>query len=146
METKICTGCQKEKQVDQFNWKRKSDGIRHVRCSDCTKKSVSSHYSRNKVIYKQRARAFAKIQKTQNRNNLFLYLSDKKCVDCGENDPVVLQLDHVRDLKKDNVSYMVQRCYSWATIEKEIQKCEIRCANCHCRKTAKQFGWSKLKK
>ena len=34
--------------------------------------------------------------------------------------------------------------YEWSSIEEEIAKCEVRCANCHRQRTALQFGWPKL--
>ena len=43
--------------------------------------------------------------------------------------------------KRDAISNMVNRGYSWKSILIEIDKCDIRCANCHRRRTAKQFGW-----
>jgi hypothetical protein len=29
-------------------------------------------------------------------------------------------------------------------VKNEIEKCDVRCANCHRRKTAKDFNWYKL--
>jgi len=52
------------------------------------------------------------------------------CVDCGEQNPIVLDFDHIRD-KKYNVSRMIHDGFSWKAIMKEIQKCEVVCANCH---------------
>ena len=62
------------------------------------------------------------------------------CADCGEKDPVVLEFDHVRDKEKD-VSLLLAGGYSLERILKEIDKCVIRCANCHRRKTAKDQNW-----
>jgi len=31
--------------------------------------------------------------------------------------------------------------FGWGTILKEINKCVVRCANCHLRKTAQEEGW-----
>lgn len=52
------------------------------------------------------------------------------CKDCGESNPIVLDFDHIRD-KKYNVSRMIHDGFSWKAISKEIQKCEVVCANCH---------------
>lgn len=60
-------------------------------------------------------------------------------MDCGERDPVVLQSDHLRD-KRENVAYMVRAGFRWETIVEEIAKCEVRCANCHTTKTARDLG------
>lgn len=61
---------------------------------------------------------------------------------CGETDPVVLDFDHLRD-KKENISWLVCHGAKLEIITEEIAKCEVRCANCHRRKTAKQFDWYK---
>ena len=52
------------------------------------------------------------------------------CTDCGENNPIVLDFDHIKD-KKYNVSRMIHDGFSWRAIKKEIDKCEVVCANCH---------------
>jgi hypothetical protein len=51
------------------------------------------------------------------------------CVDCGVNNHIVLDFDHLHD-KKYNISRMIHDGFSWAAIKKEIAKCEV-CANCH---------------
>ncbi|MBD2564531.1 HNH endonuclease [Nostoc linckia FACHB-391] len=63
------------------------------------------------------------------------------CVDCGEADPIVLEFDHIQQ-KKYGISRMVYAGMGVDSISKEIEKCEVRCANCHRRATAKRSGWS----
>lgn len=59
------------------------------------------------------------------------------CADCGyDKHPEALQFDHISDDKKDNVSDLIRSDYAWSTILTEINKCEIRCANCHAVMTA----------
>ena len=67
-------------------------------------------------------------------------MSKKQCIDCGESDPIVLELDHVHGEKYRNVGDMMSG-YGWKRILAEISKCEVRCANCHRRKTARDFKW-----
>jgi hypothetical protein len=47
---------------------------------------------------------------------------------------------HVRLAKVFN-SQLVNSGYGIDVIKKEIAKCEVRCSNCHKRKTAREQGW-----
>ena len=71
------------------------------------------------------------------------YLLSNPCIDCGEADPVVLEFDH-RDNKTANVSDGMRRGWSLKRIMEEVAKCDVRCANCHRRATAKSFGSYRL--
>ena len=73
---------------------------------------------------------------------VWTYFKSHPCADCGEKDPVVLQFDH-RDAqdKKFNISTMLSKEKTWEFLLEEINKCNVRCANCHIRKTAKQLNW-----
>jgi len=75
------------------------------------------------------------------RNMLFLnaLLRSVRCQDCGEADPVVLDFDHV-GAKRGGVGQLAWREHSIASLEREIAQCEIRCANCHRRRTSEQQG------
>ena len=77
----------------------------------------------------------------RNAQHVWDYLLAHPCVDCGETDPIVLEFDHVRGEKVFALSNMVQRQFSLAKLDAEIAKCEVRCANCHKRKTAREQGW-----
>ncbi len=65
------------------------------------------------------------------------------CVDCGEKDVLVLEFDHIqRETKTADISTMLLRGVSTNTLVKEMLKCEVRCANCHRRKTQlENSGW-----
>ena len=58
---------------------------------------------------------------------------------------MVLEFDHVdRAAKHFTMGFLATRGYAWATVLAELAKCEVRCANCHRRRTAVQFDWPKL--
>lgn len=69
--------------------------------------------------------------KLRNRNIVVNYLKKHPCVDCGNTDIRVLQFDHVIGKKIDSVSVGVKDSWSVEKLLKEINKCEVRCANCH---------------
>lgn len=57
------------------------------------------------------------------------------CIDCGYNKHgVALQFDHLGN-KRGNVSNLIRSDYGWDAIFAEIEKCVVRCANCHAIKT-----------
>lgn len=76
------------------------------------------------------------VQRQRIREFLTGYLAQHPCVDCGETDPVVLEFDHVRGTKVAEVSSFVRNLASMKRILAEIAKCDVRCANCHRRRTA----------
>ena len=67
------------------------------------------------------------------------FLREHPCVDCGESDPVVLEFDHLGD-KKFGIADGI-RNRNWQDVLDEIAKCEVVCANCHRRRTAKRGGF-----
>lgn len=93
-------------------------------------------YKNREDLYKAQKRHRIKVRK-----NLLDFLSKKECLDCGENDPRVLDFDHIDSaIKFKSVSEMLSGHYSWQSVLAEINKCKIRCANCHRRKTYVQFN------
>lgn len=72
------------------------------------------------------------------------YLYKHPCVDCGEIDVRCLEFDHRdRTTKLAAVSQMIARQFSWEKIMAEIDKCDVRCSNCHRKRTALQFNTRK---
>src|SRR5205085_9607325 len=109
-------------------------------CLVCGRAHAKAHYSKNIQYYVKKARARRDGLIGDINEKLFEYLETHPCVDCSETDPVVLEFDHVRGEKSYNVSAMGWLALSWNSLLKEIEKCEVRCANCHRRKTAERLG------
>lgn len=80
----------------------------------------------------------------RNAEYVMAALERSGCVDCGERDLVVLDFDHL-DGKVAAVSQLARNECSIARLEAEIAKCVIRCANCHRRRTAEQFGYYRFR-
>jgi 5-methylcytosine-specific restriction endonuclease McrA len=108
-------------------------------CRSCQNIYVRAHYQANRASYIQKAR-IRNLEQTR-INNAFLveYLSCHPCVDSDEGDIVVLEFDHLRD-KVADVSVLAREGHALEKVKREIDKCEVVCANCHRRRTARQFG------
>jgi hypothetical protein len=94
---------------------------------------------------RHRAQSRAALRERKRRARAFIteYLRTHLCVDCGEGDLVVLDFDHLGH-KLELVSALVHQGAPRARIEAEVARCEVRCANCHRRVTARRAGWSRL--
>lgn len=137
--TKTCSRCGETKPVSEFN--RKTPGRLQTYCRSCNSAYLKRHYAENLAYYVAKAARFKKQQKTASRTKLLQYFATHPCVDCGETDPIVLQFDHVRGSKVAEVARLLNDGRAWRWIETEIKKCDVRCANCHIRRTAKEWGW-----
>jgi hypothetical protein len=137
---KECTKCKLDKSLDDFAWKNKSKGVKNTWCRVCIKKY--DRLRQESKAYLDRKYSLAKARQTIAKYYILNILEKSCCTDCGNENPVVLQFDHRNpDNKSYNVSQMLD--FSTETIQKEIDKCDIRCANCHAIRTAKQFGYWK---
>ena len=141
---KTCCRCKISKPLEDFNYKNKSQNIRQKACKSCTRLAIREHYQKNKKYYLEKSQKRNREQRKINRNYIYNYLLQHPCIDCGESDPVVLEFDH-KSKKLENISVFLGKNYPLNTIKKEIQKCEVRCANCHRRKTAIKYQWYKNK-
>jgi hypothetical protein len=136
---KACTKCKKLKPLSEFNWKRKKENIKQSACRECQNKTQHDYYCKSKEYYIKKAKDRLKIKTIEWRKFLLIYFETHPCVDCGETDPVVLTFDHVRGTKLGNVT-AIYYMYAWQTILDEIDKCEIRCFNCHVKRHAHLNG------
>lgn len=144
---KRCSYCSKVKLITDF-WKNSTREDKHQSlCREC-QKYIAKKYYKNKNHKKKHAKTVKtlKISKIKFLKNVLKdYLVRHPCVDCGERDPNVLEFDHVSKEKKNKtISAMVLSGIAWEKILREIEKCVVRCANCHRKRTFKQFGWKRV--
>jgi hypothetical protein len=134
-----CGKCQKTKPLTEFAWRRKSKGQFDNYCRPCRAIYKREHYRNNKQRYI--ANAASRRRRILDERTRFLvdFLKDHPCVDCGENDVIVLEFDHLID-KSFAVAYGIRNC-NWESVLVEIAKCDVVCANCHRRRTAQRRGY-----
>ena len=142
---KTCTVCKKEKQISEFNKnKGRKDGYNNI-CKICSRERSKLYYIENTEFHKKEAYKRKRRIVSENRKKLMNFFKLHPCKDCGETDPIVLELDHRDGVEKiSEVSKLMDR--NWNVIQQEIDKCDVRCANCHRRRTSKQYGWDDIYK
>jgi hypothetical protein len=71
---------------------------------------------------------------------------DKACVDCGIDDPVVLDFHHKPGVeKKFKIADAVRMRINLEKLQFELEKCQPVCANCH-RRGHRSSKWSNVGK
>jgi len=138
VEEKRCYRCHEVKPIEDFAWRRKQKGQRDSFCRPCRSAYGKEHYEANKQRYIDQARASKEAIRLERTRYLLEFFAEHPCIDCGETDPVVLEFDHLRDKSFAIGAKLAQ--FAWQTILDEIQKCEVVCANCHRRRTARRRG------
>ena len=141
-ETKRCPMCERELPYERFN--KRSDGRCYAYCKACQSIYARNHYKKDTALYKRRSRDQNRRYINRNRSFAIDYLRSHPCVECGENDPLVLEFDHIDPtLKERAVADLVRCAYSLERIKRELSLCEVRCIHCHRRRTAQQFAWNR---
>jgi len=93
------------------------------------------HYEENIERYKARAAASNKKLRLRNRDYIKDIKESNPCMDCGQFYPYyVMHFDHIYD-KNGSVSDLSRASSSIDRIQKEIDNCELVCANCHAERT-----------
>lgn len=128
---KTCPRCKTKKSLDEFSW-HKSKGYQAF-CKPCNREYKREWYQANKI----HVRTETKNRKERNISFVLDFLEDHPCVDCGETDIVVLEFDHLEN-KYGTVTGLAKLGISLENLIKEIEKCEVVCANCHKRRTNKR--------
>jgi hypothetical protein len=135
---KFCPRCKETKALDDFY--RKKGRRAGSYCKPCQHAYVREHYKRTSATYNARRYALHLTYTKRNRRLVLEQLAQHPCVDCNESDIVVLDFDHVRGTKHGDISRLIVGGTSVQTLRAEIDKCVVRCANCHRRKTALERG------
>jgi len=119
--TKRCTVCQEEKLLSEFH--KKGNG-KDSRCKSCIK-------TRDREAH-QRLLA-------EKKDWLYQYKEAHACTDCNKfYHPWVMEFDHLRD-KKANISTLANQKCTLKRLLREIDKCELVCANCHRLRTYRRY-------
>ncbi len=141
---KICSSCHLPKDINLFAKKASAKDGRQSICKECQSEYNKIYYQENAEEIKERTAPRRDQHKITSKMFVIEHLSSHPCVDCGESDIVVLDFDHVSGTKEHNIADMIRLGFSLEAIKNEIDKCVVRCANCHRRKTAKDFNWLKF--
>ena len=114
-------------------------------CRPCRAAYKQEHYAANKRRYVDQARHRKRVLAEQRTLYLLDYFADHPCADCGERDPMVLEFDHLDEHEKVFDVGHALPFRAWSSILAEIAKCDVVCANCHRRRTARRGGHLRLR-
>jgi hypothetical protein len=140
---KKCSKCKVTKPYEEFNkHSKRKDGLQDY-CRSCTSWHLK-HLYETTSYRESKLKRLSEVRKDL-KQKVYEYLERNPCVDCGEKDIVVLDFDHVDPSEKAGTVYSILgNSTRWEPVFEEIKKCQVRCANCHRRRTAKQFRWNKM--
>lgn len=150
-KTLVCQKCKQRKPVDSFHWTNREEGVKSFICRDCTsdlrKKTYGKLKGERKVKFVSMSIQRKSNVRFDNTRRILEYLKEHPCIDCGESRPLRLSFDHVRGKKEFTIANHQLLSPSWEKLFAEIQKCDVRCMNCHMEKTAieqKRTSWKIL--
>ena len=115
---KTCKSCNEKLDISKFGVNNSKKDNLAVYCLSCCREA----YTKRRI----EAQTF-----------ILDYLANNPCVQCGESDIRVLEFNHLRD-KSFNIARRASKGATKKLLIKEIEKCEVLCANCHRKHTCNQ--------
>jgi hypothetical protein len=110
----VCVNCHRRRTARRAGWRKASPSWRSEHCGRLPRER-------------------------RNVDIAYEILERSGCVDCGTHELCILDFDHVGQ-KRANVIYLATSGCGIPRLMAEIAECEVRCANCHRRRTARQLG------
>lgn len=112
-----------------------------IACANCHRRRTAARSDSWRERAYRGAEFAAKLEARVRRNLILVrdLLETQGCADCGEADIRTLEFDHT-GAKRFSVMTAVLQGYSIEVLSDEIQRCRLRCANCHRLRTAEQGG------
>lgn len=142
---KICVKCDNPKPIAEFRKNSRSSDGRNARCKLCQSDDETAKQRHRLPVRKQQLRDHHAHNIKLCQEYVVAYLSQHPCVDCGENTVVCLDFDHIDpSTKSASICALAKRGTCLNRLITEIAKCEVRCANCHRKRTAVQHNYWKL--
>ena len=127
---KVCCVCHKELSEEAFHRnKTRKDGLNNI-CKFCSRERSRKYYRENPEKQRQVVSIRRQKRKEENRPKI-LEILRQGCSSCSEKDIRTLDFHHIEGEKEYNIATMLNSGYNWESIEKEIEKCVLLCANCH---------------
>jgi hypothetical protein len=161
MSSRTCTKCGREFPLTKKHFHRDpryAQGFKswcRLCCNEITLRGMNKKYATDAKFRERTKRTMRKWRKdhpilARRRNRArkarataFIdeYLKTHPCVDCGESHPATLEFDH-RDPSKKRYAIGSGRGSGILpkSLMKEMEKCDVRCANCHRKRHAREYG------
>jgi hypothetical protein len=152
---KTCTRCGEEKPRSEFYKNdRYKDGLFSY-CKLCQRAAQRKWYDENTDRHRELVQAKQAETLDRNVRVTLAHLIENACVDCGQDDPMVLQFDHRDPAEKEFTVTNSLNGRNEESLRAEIAKCDVRCANCHNKRhqiergslkyqlLVKEFGYGK---
>ena len=130
VDSRDCLKCGKSKKLIDFELR---GGYRRHQCKSCRNEQSKSNYKKNRGTYERRT-----VRRRAEARELVTRLKSEPCADCGnEFHYSQMDFDH-RDQASKRLPISRMNLMGIDSILKEVEKCDLVCANCHRDRTQKQ--------
>lgn len=127
LKVRICKICRK-KAPCRFTSSYSITGIPEYRAYCITCQKVKEKEFR--IKYRSKKAAFARKRKRDIKKRCVDFLGGR-CITCGYNKSLRALTFHHRDPSKKDYTVSQIQDWGWGKIEKELEKCDLLCFNCH---------------